>query len=331
MKVLVHGCGVVGTRAARQLLSVPGVDRLVLSDPRADHVGAVVRSLGRPVEALGDRPWWSEGADVVVLAGPAPHAVDARRALESGGHVVSVSDDLLDVEQLLALDGLARSVERHLVVGAGFTPGLSCLLALHAAAELATVDEIHVAKLGTAGPACARQHHAALCTEGRDWRDGAWVPVRGGSGRELCWFPDPIAGADCYRAALAEPVLLHPMFPGAQRITARMSATRRDRLTARLPMMRKPHAEAGAGAIRVEVRGTFRSMAEVVVFGCMDRPSIAAATVAAITVGELVAGRVGAVGARGLGQRVEPVPFLEELARRGVKCARFEGSPSHAV
>lgn len=325
-----HGCGVVGTRAARQLLSVVGVDDLVLSDPRTEHVAAVARSLGGSARELGSEPWWTVGADVVVLAGPPNHGSDARRALESGAHVVSTGDDLDDVEGLLGLDGLARAQGRHLVVGAGFSPGLTCVLAKHASAELSTVEEIHVAKLGTAGPACARQHHRALRTSGRDWRDGVWADVRGGSGRELCWFPDPIAGSDCYRAALPEPLLLHELFPSAQRITARMSATRRDRLTARLPMMRKPHAEAGAGAIRVEVRGTFDSMSEVIVFGCMDRPSVGAATVAAVVTGEVLADRVGAPGARGLGGRVEPVTFLAELARRGVKCARFDGSPSHA-
>jgi hypothetical protein len=327
---LVHGCGVVGTRAARQLLSVGGVDELILSDPRTDHVAAVVRSLGGPARELGTDSWWAVDADVVLLAGPPNHVADARRALESGAHVVSTGDALDDVEGLLGLDGLARTRGRHLIVGAGFSPGLTCVLAKHASAELATVDEIHVAKLGTAGPECARQHHRALQTSGRDWRDGAWADVRGGSGRELCWFPDPIAGSDCYRAALPEPLLLHELFPSAQRITARMSATRRDRLTARLPMMRKPHAEAGAGAIRVEVRGTFESMSEVIVFGCMDRPSVGAATVSAVAVGEVLAERVGPPGARGLGGHVEPVTFLAELARRGVKCARFDGSPSHA-
>ena len=42
-----------------------------------------------------------------------------------------------------------------------------------------------------------------------EWCDGQWVRRPGGSGRELVWFPEPIAGADCYRAALPDPILLH--------------------------------------------------------------------------------------------------------------------------
>ena len=75
----------------------------------------------------------------------------------------------------------------------------------------------------------------------------------GGSGRELCWFPDPIGARDCYRAAHADPVLLHFAFPEVERITAKVSATRRDRLTARLPMLRPPHVGGNIGTVRVEV------------------------------------------------------------------------------
>ncbi len=330
VKVLLRGCGVVGSRAARQLLSVPGISSIVIDDPRSEQSARVALALGPTARVLEHNESWEHlGADVVVLAGPAQHFADAAAALRAGAHVVSVGDDLNDVEAMLELDVLAKQEDRVLIVGAGFSPGLTCILARHGAEELAVLEEVHVAKFGTAGPACARQHHSALKSWGRDWRDGSWVDVPGGSGRELCWFPDPIAGADCYRAALADPILLHQMFPQAKRVTSRMAATRRDRLTSRLPMLRKPHAEAGTGAIRVEVRGLREGQFEVVVLGCIDRPSVAAATVLALAVGEISSGRHSTAGASGLGPIVNTVDFLAELARRGVKCARFEGSPSH--
>ncbi len=96
-------------------------------------------------------------------------------------------------------------------------------------------------------------------------------------------------------------------------------------------MLRKPHAEAGAGAIRVELRGLRNGRFEVVVMGCIDRPSVASATVLAVAVDHVVSGRNAGPGAGGLATLMEPIPFLAELARRGVKCARFEGSPSHVV
>ena len=186
------------------------------------------------------------------------HAELAAEMLTAGSHVVSISDDPDEVGALLDLDQLARDNDRALVVGAGFCPGLSCVLARYAADQLDQVDAINVSRAGTAGPACARQHHHALKSDGRDWRDGTWVLRRGGSGRDLAWFPDPIGARDCYRGALPTPLLLQREYPDAMRISARMAATRRDRLTGRLPMLRRPHRDGGPGAIRVEVRGRGR-------------------------------------------------------------------------
>mgnify|MGYP003378866890 CR=1 FL=1 len=71
------------------------------------------------------------------------------------------------------------------------------------------VDELHVATHGTAGPACARQHHRALGDTALGWHDNEWIEPPGGSGRDLVWFPEPIAANDCYRAALAGAQLLY--------------------------------------------------------------------------------------------------------------------------
>ena len=105
------------------------------------------------------------------------------------------------------------------------SPGLSGLIARHLASQLACCDEIHVAVHGTAGPACARQHHRALDGFAPGWHDGEWIERRAGSGRELCWFPEPVGARDCYRAELSDPLLLHRAFPDAARISARVSAT----------------------------------------------------------------------------------------------------------
>jgi hypothetical protein len=71
---------------------------------------------------------------------------------------------------------------------------------------------------------------------------------------------------------------------------------------------------------------------ESMVYGLIDRTAIAAGTVLAVTAARLagiapgLAARSGpAAGVHGLAALVEPVPFLAELARRGVKAAVFEG------
>lgn len=324
-RVVVVGVGALGARAVRQLLSAPGIAEILLVDTEKDLKGSV-EMFGETTRIVRD--WATEHPTVVLLAqGGGHHVEPARRALGLGAHVVSVSDAPEDVTGLLALDDEARARGLAVIVGSGFAPGLSDLLARHGATLLESVYEVHVAKIGTAGPACARQHHRALQGWGQDWRDGAWVRTKAGSGRELCWFPDPVGAADCYRADLPDPILLHRLFPGAQRLSARMAATRRDRLSSPLPMLRKPHGEAGPGAVRVELRGRCSGVSEVITFGVMDRPSVAAGAVAALAVHACVSGTVLRSGAGGLGEFVEPLPFLTELARRGVRAARFEGAP----
>ncbi|MEO5678981.1 MAG: hypothetical protein ABIS47_04850, partial [Acidimicrobiales bacterium] len=160
-----------------------------------------------------------------------------------------------------------------------------------------------------------------------DWRDGAWVSRQGGSGRELAWFPDPVAGQDCYRASVPDALLFAPAFPGLLRATSRVAATRRDRLTAPLPMLRQPHPEGLVGAIRVEVRGRRGQSFETVVYGAVDRPGLAAGAVAAVIAAGIASRRLARPGAAGLAVLVtDPLPLLHELADRGVRCASFSGS-----
>jgi saccharopine dehydrogenase-like NADP-dependent oxidoreductase len=324
MRVAVVGLGAVGTRAARQLASTDAVTEVVVRDDRAPRVEEVAASLGHKVRAeVGPYASAPEG-DVVVVATPAGQQVELVRTVATRATpVVATSDSVDDVTSLLDLGPEAEARGVTIAVGAAFAPGLTCVLARFAAAQLDTVDEIHVARLGTGGPACARQHHTSLAGVAIDWRDGGWQRRPAGSGRELNWFPDPIGSADCYRASLPDALLLVPAFRGVGRVTARLAATRRDRLTARLPMLRPPHPEAGLGAIRVEVRGRAHDGIRVEVLGAMDRPGVAGGAVAALAAVELGQGRAGRSGATGLAELVEPKAFLAELARRGVKAARF--------
>ncbi len=326
MRFGIVGSGAVGARCARQILTSEGDHEVVLRDASDDHLRLIAESLGDGATIDRGRSTDPLDVDAVILAGPAGvHAEQARAFLGLDLPVVSTSDDIADVRALLDLD--AEAAERGVVVavGAGFAPGLTCVLAAHAASRFDAVDEIHVAKVGTGGPACARQHHRVLGRMALDWRNGGWVQRPPGSGRELCWFPDPIGAQDCYRAGLADALVLVPAHPGVQRVTSRVAATRRDRLTMRLPMLWPTHPEGGPGAGRVEVRGRRGSARDVVVLGVMDRPAVAAGAVAALTALAAGSGGLRRVGAAGLGELVEPIPFLTELARRGVRAAAFHG------
>lgn len=324
------GLGAVGTRVARVLAGSDSVTSLEVVHPDRGRAARLVEALGARVSLRPLRgPVFPEDADVVVVASPAAAVPAAEAALRSGAHVVTVEDDPVDVRRLLALDGAAREVGRSVVVAAAMSPGLSCVLARVAAEGLDQVQEVHVASSGTGGPACARRHHHALSSVSTDWHDGAWRRRPGGSGRELVWFPEPVGGADCYRAALAEPLLLVPAFPGVTRVTSKVHATRRDRLTAPLPMLRRPHPEGIVGAVRVEVRGWLGGRAETVQIGASGRPALVAGTVAALTA--LCAAQGGMVrhGAGGLAEMIsEPAILARQVSERGIAVSRFYGQDS---
>jgi hypothetical protein len=319
MSVSVLGLGATGSQVARQV-GVSSGDLSVFDIDASRIVGMVARTPG----ARAGRP--DDGSDVVVLALPGgEHVIPALACLRRGSHVVSISDHPDDVEGLLLLDAEARERGRSVLVGAGFAPGLTCLLARHAGDALDLVEEISIAKAGTGGPTCARQHHRAMKRAGQEWLGGSWRLRRGGSGRELTWFPDPWGASDCYRAWLADPALLHRVYPDAGRITARIAATRRDRLTSRLPMLRPPHEDGVTGAVRVEVRGRRNRGVETLVYGVAGRPSLAAGSVAAEAVRFVLSG-ASEPGARGLGEIGNPLVFLRALHRSGIRAVTYESS-----
>ena len=325
MEIGVIGSGAVGARAARQLLSVDGVERVHLRGGERGRLEALVTSLGDGATIAAGAPADPLDVDAVVCSGPpGTHVAVASAFLARDVPVVSTSDAVSDVRGLLDLDLEARERGVPVVVGAGFSPGLTCVLAAHAAQRFDEVTELHVAKVGTGGPSCARQHHSALGGVALDWRDG-WLRRQAGSGRELCWFPDPLSAHDCYRAALPDALLLVRAFPEIRRVTARMAATRRDRLTARLPMLWPTHPEGGPGAVRVEVRGRRGRAQAVEVYGAMDRPAVASGAVAAVAATAAARGELSRSGAGGLAELAVPLVVLAELARRGVRAAIFDG------
>jgi len=308
--VAIVGKGVVGDRLARRLPLVADVE-LVAVDTR----------VGLPPDLFS--------AAVVVLAHPSPHAELAAALLRRGVPVVSVGDRLDDVRSLLDLDDIAADAGVPLVVAAGMSSGLTGLLARHLAGEMSVVDEIHVAVHGTAGPSCARQQHRAFGRRAVGWQDGEWIRRPAGSGRELCFFPEPVGPYDCYRAEMPGPLLLHESFPTAARISARVSANRRDRLTGWLPMLSPPHREGGVGAARVEVRGAHAdgsrhtSILGVAELVGTSTAATAAAFAAAALRAELPSGVV-----RAGDEQLDTAGLLRTVGLLGVRLQEFTGVPS---
>jgi len=173
----VVGSGVVGTRVVQHLTSLNRSPALYTHKQRTEYLKH----------------------QVVVLACAAPHTQIATMLIDEGISVVSVSDSVTDVMALLALQDRAVEHNARLIVGAACVPGMSGLLVSHVAKAFDVMDEVHVAVHGTGGPACAREHHDSLSGRAFGWHDGEWIERPDGSGRELCWFPEPVASRDGVR------------------------------------------------------------------------------------------------------------------------------------
>ncbi len=298
------GHGIVGSRAALTLHTI--------------GVPVRVASLRNATELFG--------CSTVILAHGAPHSALASTFVAQGISVVSTSDSLEDVLSLVDARERAESRNAVVVVGAACSPGMSGLLVSHVRRAFESIDEVHTAVHGTGGPTCARQHHDSLSGLSVGWHDGEWLQRPAGSGRELCWFPDPVGARDCYRFASPEPVLMQRIEPSLQRITSRVSATRRDRLTARLPMLRAPHAEGLEGALRVEVRGVRNGRRHVEIVGIADKVGTITGVVAAHTARLIENGSVPA-GVHNLGQPAMPnADILDAAVASGITLHQFIGN-----
>lgn len=325
--VAVVGAGIVGTYLIAQLNRERSLD-LVVVTTRSDVVAAEVRNSQRfsqNVTYVGRDS--TPACDVAVLACPSRDQPGwARRFLASGSNVVAVCDDLRSTKTLLGLGDQARSAGLRLVVGAGFSPGLTVLISAWLSTQLGQVNELHIAKHGTGGPACAHQHQRALRSIASEYRDARLEKNPAGTGRELVWFPGPIYGADCYRAEVPDPILLHAAFPEVRRITARVAANRRDRFTSWLPPLLPPPTEGGIGAIRVEARGVGRDdTMQTVVAGASGRPGAVAAAVAAEATRAVLGGQIP-FGATSLANLDDPGGALSRLRSRNVTAQLFVGS-----
>ena len=194
MRALVIGAGAVGARAVRQLVGADEVGEVVVVD--GDRLGRPRWSRARAAKAGGRGTGLD--ADVVLLAGPCgTHASPGRRPPGRGtaGGLHQRLDRGRPRSPRPRRRGPGARCRRRrrrlllpgLLVRAGPTRGRR---------PSTRSTEVHVARSGTGGPACARQHHAALDRPGARLagRRLAAPPGRVGPGAVLVPRPDRCRG-----------------------------------------------------------------------------------------------------------------------------------------
>ncbi|MFM8304557.1 MAG: hypothetical protein ACKOA9_09705 [Actinomycetota bacterium] len=321
--VLLVGTGEVGVRAARQLVDTPGIDRVLITGRDPAHATRLADALGDRAAPLAAGSGVNVPEGITAIAIATPDAGPWLRAAAASGVAAATVDD--GGTGATSAEGSAAAV----VTGCGLGPGLTGVLARHAASALDSVDAVHVARVGAAGPACVEAARAARRETPGEWREGSWRTARA-FGPELLWFPEPIGVRECQlvRTGVAACVAA---VPGARLVTSRLGVPPTTGWLRR--GLRRDPKDQGWGAARVEVSGRRGGIADSLVYGVVDRTAVAAGVVLAVAAATLAGGLDAGVetlpGVRTLGEVTRPVPFLAELGRRGVKAAAFEGVAPH--
>jgi hypothetical protein len=321
---LVVGIGAVGTRVARQLIDTPGFDRVLLADRDADQLAEVCSVFGADAQRTDFSPGDPIPTDVDVVVTALPAGVDhpiVTAAIAAGVPVATSEEEHEALDQLRALDPNARGAGVAIGVGCGLAPGLVDALARHAASMFDKVDEIRVARTGWAGPASVATVRYERRVPVRTWHDGTWREDHPHSD-SLVWFPEPIGARDC-RTVTGATALLVDAFPDVARIGVQLGEPPK-----RTRLRRRFGDEGEWGAARVEVWGRRDGSFDCTVYGVVERTAVAAGAVLAVVAAQLagvIGPRIDRPGVHGLGALVDPVPFLAELAQRGVRAAAFEG------
>ncbi|TCO53460.1 saccharopine dehydrogenase family protein [Actinocrispum wychmicini] len=151
MRVLaLGGAGGMGRHLCRAALHLNGVDELIVADLNAPAADAFARELGARgigLDVTDSRALSAalSGVDVVVnTVGPFFRfgVPILTAAIDAGCHYLDICDDWEPTLDMLGLNDRARAAGVTAVIGMGATPGLSNLLAVLAARELDTTDEV---------------------------------------------------------------------------------------------------------------------------------------------------------------------------------------------
>ncbi len=166
MRVAILGVGGLGRTLARLLRSDGNIERILLVDRQGGRLKFLVDNGSRglveahpfEVNGPGNLAPLLRGWDVVVNTLPPKHNLSVMRAcLEARSHYLDVaaSGPLSrggppGIYEQLALHEAFRHAGVRALLGMGFDPGISNVLARDAAAQLETVDQIRIRSGGTA-------------------------------------------------------------------------------------------------------------------------------------------------------------------------------------
>ena len=307
-----------------------------------DHSSLVQSMRGTDAAASAIGPFYKYGAKT------------ASAAIEAGVPYVDIDDDYDATKATLELDNEAREAGVAVVVGLGWTPGITNVCARYGASRLDEVDEVDIAWTGTAADSTgyAVLYHVWHALSGMVpmYLDGEWQDVVAGTEGKVYDFPPPVGQVQCYYCGHPEPVTIPRFIEGVKTATLRgafypellaeaVSAITQLGLTSTEPIkvgevsisprdFITAYAQSIEDVFRmgiepcsgtwVEVRGSIDGDPAKYTYRAADRMYKQTGGPASIGAQMLALGEIKAAGVLAPEACVDPLPFFAELAKRGI-------------
>lgn len=232
--VVLGGAGDMGYRVVKELVA-RGNTKVVIADFRYERAKRLAAEQGQGTEVAfvdaNDRDSLLrvlEGARVAVnCIGPFFRYAEkvGLAAIQAGVNMVDICDDDDATVRMLALESLARRAGVMLVVGVGWTPGISNLLAAKAASELDEPQDCDITWVGSTadseGQAVILHVLHAVTRSTPSFINGGWVDLPALTHHRWVEFPRPIGRVKAYVCGHPEPVTVPRYLPKLRSVVLR--------------------------------------------------------------------------------------------------------------
>ena len=230
--VALGGAGVMGTELLRQIIKRSDAE-IVVADASAKALKRSVAEFGTRISAteinVNDHDALVKllkGASVAVnTLGPFYKFGNriVKACIDAGVNFLDIDDDFDATKDCLELNEAAKSAGIMAIIGCGASPGITNIIAKHAADKLDKVDDIRIywaqSGIDPTGPGAMLHWFHITAEQIPIYRDSKWVDVRGFTEPEVVEFLPPIGKQTCYYTGHPEPVTLPRYIKGVKNVS----------------------------------------------------------------------------------------------------------------
>jgi saccharopine dehydrogenase-like NADP-dependent oxidoreductase len=363
--VVLGGAGDMGSEAVRDLVKSPEVKKVTIADLNTTAAEKLASSLNNKKVAVRRLDATSRQDLMSVLSG---HSVAAgalgpfyrfekpivEAALEAGVNYVSICDDHDAMADVLKFDKIASKKKRKMLIGMGWTPGLSNILARKGYDALERPESIRIYWAGSAGDSTgfAVMLHTIHIFSGWviSYQKGKSIEVKAGSGREVVEFLPPLNRVNTFHLGHPEPVTIPLYLKDVSEVILKgglvenylnkmskllfslqlTSTSSKKQVAGKLVKILFPlfpiNKERAISGIRVVVTGYRKQKKIRLVFAAVD--NMRRLTGIPLSIGAQLMGR-GEINRYGVfapeaAGAIDPKTFLHELSIRNIKVENWE-------